>query len=108
MNFCLITLSKEKYSLRENLKRTIALAISGLRSLNRTLDAAYLLDFGLDVTVIDQKGHLFISLLRSIVRWSNVDGLQQVQAQAGQKLEPVPLGRRRLLPHYHQSTHIRE
>ena len=37
LNFCLITLSKQKYILRENLKRTIAIAIPGLRSLNRTL-----------------------------------------------------------------------
>ena len=37
LNFCLITLSRQKYSLWENLKRTIAIAVPGLRSLNRTL-----------------------------------------------------------------------
>ena len=44
LNFCLITLSKQNYSLRENLKRTIAIAIPGLRSLNRTL-GIFLLSF---------------------------------------------------------------
>ena len=40
LNFGLITLSKQKCSLRENLKWTIAIAIPGLRSLNRALESA--------------------------------------------------------------------